>query len=1239
MKFLSSILFFIAVFCSTAFAQQKTDWHQDQQGLLWEISGNGTTKPSYLYGTMHVSNKVAFNLSDTFFLGLKNADKIALESDPSTWMDDFGKMATAGMDAGGFGYSSYGENFYTSAFGITPPAQQTYQYYLANDNSQINQMLYRISGDEDFQENTYLDLFIYQAGRKSGKDIVALEDNVETMKLLNKATEPDKKDKKKKKTYRDYGARPSRDALEDAYRKGNLTLIDSLSQLDLPTEKYHYYFIEKRNMIMADGMDSIMQQQQTLFTGVGAAHLPGELGMIHLLEQKGYTVRPVVFTSTGKNDKAKSKIEKLVVPIKLQKQASKDKVFKVDLPGELYQTILYPGYDQYLYPDVANGSFYSLARVKTHNALFEKDADFVLRSIDSLLFENIPGSIEKKTSIKQNGYKGIDIVNKTRTGNYQRYRIVATPLELFIFKAGGNEKYVLSPEVNKIFNSIVIEYAPKTSYTAQNRLWKIQKTYPQQLHDQYKKATLSHYEVWQAYDPTSKHWQLVQEGVLNDLGYIEEDTFELAEIGRQFAKNAQGELCDYTWSLHQGKYPALLGTVCKDSCTKDLIKIKTIIKGNRYYMAATTDLTNAPLFFDQLQLLQPSYSQPFEESVDTTLLYSVQTILPPPPNVYQELAMQSRQRYRYEEELSFYDSTSIEGQTKYNLVSQDSTQEYISVQVKSFDKYYSDVDSTFWNRQDRLLLEYDQTLHIKSDKKSTNTKGMLIRDLIIADSTSSRVFLVKQIAHHGLYYTLMTMSDTIDGKTPFVEKFYNTFTPKDTQLAPDFFVAQGRLLLQDFQSKDSLTVAQAKEANNNYIQARFDEKDAQLLVDFINTYDFQTKDLSIKAGLIKELGYLNAPFLTQELIALYQNAEGKTSIELACLFALARRKTMADYQALQKLVATGDLPLPFYERDLNSIFYQLDDSLALSKHLFPELYQYLSYPEYKTQIFGLLSEMVEQNIADTTTYAKQRKRIMREGINSLKRQQAKDEEVEEIYFESGYRYGDNSEKTTIKQYYYSWLEAESFANPKSSDADGNLLIFTKLLFPLKEEPMAKKQFFSNLYALKDGTLLYALANMALDQGVAVPDSLWRIFSQEPKTTIPTYIRLKEKGKLSLFDTASLHQQHFAQSMLSMGTNKKDSILFLDKKLVTYQGDEGYIYFFKRKKEQNDYWTLHYAGLMPKDSSDLLPVNGKMLLVNNLIIKKEDKLEELIKEAILDINIKPRKRIRKNNTRGKYDYNY
>src|SRR3954454_6114215 len=65
--------------------------------LLWEITGNGLSKPSYLFGTMHVSNKMVFHLSDSFYLGIKNADVVALETNPGNWQEDFSRYDMDGQ--------------------------------------------------------------------------------------------------------------------------------------------------------------------------------------------------------------------------------------------------------------------------------------------------------------------------------------------------------------------------------------------------------------------------------------------------------------------------------------------------------------------------------------------------------------------------------------------------------------------------------------------------------------------------------------------------------------------------------------------------------------------------------------------------------------------------------------------------------------------------------------------------------------------------------------------------------------------------------------------------------------------------------------------------------------------------------------------------------------------------------------------------------------------------------------
>src|SRR5580704_11084970 len=129
--------------------------------LLWEITGNGLKKPSYLFGTMHVSSKMVFHLSDSFYLGIKNADVVALELDPQLWQEQL------------FRYQKMQNNlrFYTQGAPgdyITEKSFQLEKYEdklksaLSEEPTVINGLLYRtVKPSADFEEDTYLDLYIY----------------------------------------------------------------------------------------------------------------------------------------------------------------------------------------------------------------------------------------------------------------------------------------------------------------------------------------------------------------------------------------------------------------------------------------------------------------------------------------------------------------------------------------------------------------------------------------------------------------------------------------------------------------------------------------------------------------------------------------------------------------------------------------------------------------------------------------------------------------------------------------------------------------------------------------------------------------------------------------------------------------------------------------------------------------------------------------------------------------------
>ncbi|HEX7753769.1 MAG TPA: TraB/GumN family protein, partial [Niabella sp.] len=54
--------------------------------LLWRISGNGLARPSYLYGTIHLTDKRVFNFGDSVYQAIKSADGFALEVNPELFM-------------------------------------------------------------------------------------------------------------------------------------------------------------------------------------------------------------------------------------------------------------------------------------------------------------------------------------------------------------------------------------------------------------------------------------------------------------------------------------------------------------------------------------------------------------------------------------------------------------------------------------------------------------------------------------------------------------------------------------------------------------------------------------------------------------------------------------------------------------------------------------------------------------------------------------------------------------------------------------------------------------------------------------------------------------------------------------------------------------------------------------------------------------------------------------------------
>jgi hypothetical protein len=145
------------------------------------------------------------------------------------------------------------------------------------------------------QQKDALDLFFHKKAKKQGKKIIGLEKMIEQIDAINSI--PYKTQAQELVTAVNKAMNSTQNEIEsliDFYIQGDLdTLLTITTQHDSINNEYNAIikdvFILKRNINMADRCEKHLKENST-FIAIGAAHLPGENGVIELLRKKGYKV-------------------------------------------------------------------------------------------------------------------------------------------------------------------------------------------------------------------------------------------------------------------------------------------------------------------------------------------------------------------------------------------------------------------------------------------------------------------------------------------------------------------------------------------------------------------------------------------------------------------------------------------------------------------------------------------------------------------------------------------------------------------------------------------------------------------------------------------------------------------------------------------------------------------------------------------------------------------------------------
>lgn len=1191
MKCFLPILVFLTLISGTQ--AQPPALSKKYQSLLWEISGKGQKKPSYLIGTMHVSNKLAFNLPDSFYHAIRSAQVVALETNPETWQEDMDKYeitseSNAGRLAGT--YVSVPSDY------LSINTLKFYKYNkkieraLYSSPSAINNLLYRSYGSEssDFEEDTYLDMYIYQCGKKWGKKVAGVEDYGQSMRLMGEAYRDAAKEKnRKERSYSDWDEAYSTDKLQEAYRRGNLDLLDTINKYNSFSAAFDEKFLYQRNEIQAAGIDSIIRSGAVLFVGVGAAHLPGDRGVIEILRRKGYRLRPVKMGERASREK--ELLEKIRVPVTFRTDSAADGFFRADIPGKFYQFGDDPALSQLQCADMANGSYYMVTRIMTNAWLWDQGPDEVYRVVDSLLYENIPGKILTRTPVTRNGYQGIDVLNRTRRGDLQRYQIYITPFEVIVFKVSGNGDYVRNgPEAGRFFSSIQLkEYRsgyrsftpafggfivtmPHEPYTGNDGSW-----------------------MYDALDRQAGIQYRVIRTDIHNYQFAGEDSFDLALMEESFMASDFIDTQLYRHPTRIAGYPALEGRYRDKSGA--LLYTRFIIQGPHYFTLIARSRQENPAiegFFRSFDFRPLQYGAE-ELRTDTSLYFSVKTPWYPESRKIRLNIPQYGYYGSDEEEEEWPESELLEsGLYRNKVISNDSTGEKIFVSFFRSSRYHFIRDSAAFDKELKSSFFTDSTYHYRVRKSSTWPDGTRVWESVITDTASSRTLWSKLFYKNGNGFSIATQGDTLSVPSPFVQQFFSSFQPSASLKGTDPFTRKSGLFFADFYSSDSLV---RNRALMHIKDIDLDSADLPRLQQAVASLNWNEKKyLEIKKELIGRFSSIRTPEAAVYLRRLYYALDDTVQLQYAVLESLLQQKTKAAYQQFREIINAEPPVLDFTDTDYSSYFSsdlvsrvlegarlkngkfmdELKDSLPLAKDILPDLLPLLNLEDYKADMLKLLGHLSDSSLLQTSDYEAYFSKFLLEAKQLIRKQSITEKRKAIVKAEE-------SKKDKKKP---SYLD--------DSDADnGNEDLFTyaKLLIPFMDQKPAVEPVIRQMLQSADKRVRYSTFILLLRKNRPVPDTLLQYFAGTDDFRYELYNDLAALDKVSLFPSAYRNHSDLGRSALlaSRDYAKPDTLVLLQSLPAGLNGKKGLVYFYKYKSRKDDLtWKLAAVGMLPEDSSKI-----------------------------------------------------
>ena len=289
-----SIIFSICIFgCKgqpTSLSPKKLN---NNNTLLWQISGKALKKPSYLFGTFHLLCKDDINFSAQLKSAIQNVDEIYMEldmDDPSTLLSGLLYM---NMKDGKKLKDFYSPDEYKKIEGFFNDTlhmplvmfQKAKPYFLV---ALLYPKMMKCKTFSGIEEG------ILKLAKENKKEILGLE----TMEFQASVFDSIPYEWQAKELMKNIDSldkyKNEFDTLMLAYKNQQLDVLEKLiTKSEFGMDEFEDVLLNRRNANWVKKLGAVMKSK-SLFVAVGAGHLLGEKGLIKLLRKEGYAVEPLI---------------------------------------------------------------------------------------------------------------------------------------------------------------------------------------------------------------------------------------------------------------------------------------------------------------------------------------------------------------------------------------------------------------------------------------------------------------------------------------------------------------------------------------------------------------------------------------------------------------------------------------------------------------------------------------------------------------------------------------------------------------------------------------------------------------------------------------------------------------------------------------------------------------------------------------------------------------------------------